>query len=121
MERWLIRVFGLTFFALGGRGAKLSGELSDRVMADRDVIPIEPGRRSGKPCIRGLRITVMDVWEYWAAGMTEAEILSDFAEWEERDIRACLQFAGGVGVGVAKLLLDENLSVKLTVEWRDVF
>ncbi|MCA2968417.1 MAG: DUF433 domain-containing protein, partial [Acidobacteriaceae bacterium] len=56
-------------------------------MADRDVIPIEPGRRSGKPCIRGLRITVTDVWEYWAAGMTEAEILSDFAEWEERDIR----------------------------------
>lgn len=65
----------------------------DRVMDYRDVITIEPGKRSGKPCIRGLRITVTDVLEYLAAGMTEAEILSDFPELEERDIRACLEFA----------------------------
>lgn len=74
-------------------GAKLSGEMCDRVMEYRDVITIEPGKRSGKPCIRGLRITVTDVLEYLAAGMTEAEIPSDFPELEERDIRACLAFA----------------------------
>ena len=62
-------------------------------MEYRDVITIEPGKRSGKPCIRGLRITVTDVLEYLASGMTEAEILSDFPDLEERDIRACLAFA----------------------------
>ncbi len=62
-------------------------------MEYRDVITIEPGKRSGKPCIRGLRITVTDVLEYLASGMTEAEILSDFPDLEARDIRACLAFA----------------------------
>jgi uncharacterized protein (DUF433 family) len=56
-------------------------------------ITIEPGKRSGKPCIRGMRITVYDVLEYLAAGMTEAEILADFPELEGEDIRACLSFA----------------------------
>jgi uncharacterized protein (DUF433 family) len=56
-------------------------------------ITIEPGKRSGKPCIRGLRITVSDVLEYLASGMTEEEILADFPELEAEDIRACLVFA----------------------------
>ena len=56
-------------------------------------ITVEPGKRSGKPCIRGLRITVSDVLEYLASGMTEAEILADFPELAIEDIRACLAFA----------------------------
>ena len=56
-------------------------------------IMIEPGKRSGKPCIRGLRITVYDVLEYLASGMTEAQILADFPDLTSEDIRACLAFA----------------------------
>lgn len=56
-------------------------------------ITIEPGKRGGKPCIRGLRITVYDVLEYLAAGMSEDEILEDFPDLERDDIRACLAFA----------------------------
>lgn len=59
----------------------------------RDIITIEPGKRSGKPCIRGLRITVYDVLEYLASGMSEDEILEDFPELKREDIRACLAFA----------------------------
>jgi uncharacterized protein (DUF433 family) len=59
----------------------------------QDRITIEPGKRSGKPCIRGLRITVYDVLEYLASGMTHEEILGDFPELEADDIRACLAFA----------------------------
>lgn len=58
-----------------------------------DRITIEDGKRSGKPCIRGLRITVYDVLDYLASGMTTAEILADFPDLEEDDIRACLEFA----------------------------
>jgi uncharacterized protein (DUF433 family) len=57
------------------------------------IITIEPGKRSGKPCIRGLRITVYDVLDYLAGGMTEAQILEDFPALTEADIRACLAFA----------------------------
>ncbi len=57
------------------------------------IITIDPGKRSGKPCIRGLRITVYDVLGYLAAGMTQAEILADFPDLTEADIRACLAFA----------------------------
>jgi uncharacterized protein (DUF433 family) len=57
------------------------------------VITIEPGKRGGKPCIRGLRITVYDVLEYLAAGMTEQQILHDFPDVTPDDIRACLLFA----------------------------
>lgn len=57
------------------------------------IITIEPGKRSGKPCIRGLRITVSDVLEYLAAGMTTSEILDEFPDLTEQDIRACLAFA----------------------------
>ena len=56
-------------------------------------ITIEPDKRGGKPCIRGLRITVHDVLEYLASGMTQCEILSDFPELTVEDIRACLAFA----------------------------
>jgi uncharacterized protein (DUF433 family) len=59
----------------------------------REIITIEPGKRSGKPCIRGLRITVQDVLEYLAGGMTEEAILTDFSELTRDDIRACLAFA----------------------------
>ncbi len=58
-----------------------------------DRITIEPDKRSGKPCIRGMRITVQDVLEYLASGMTEQEILADFPYLEPDDIRACLAFA----------------------------
>ena len=56
-------------------------------------ITLEPGKRGGKPCIRGLRITVYDVLEYLASGMTETEILEDFPDLEREDIRAVLKFA----------------------------
>jgi uncharacterized protein (DUF433 family) len=57
------------------------------------IITIEPGKRSGKPCIRGMRITVQDILEYLAGGMTEEEILQDFSELRREDIKACLAFA----------------------------
>ncbi len=57
------------------------------------IITIEPGKRGGKPCIRGMRITVSDVLGYLAAGMTEDEILRDFPELTREDILACLAFA----------------------------
>jgi uncharacterized protein (DUF433 family) len=56
------------------------------------IITIEPGKRSGKPCIRGMRITVQDVLDYLASGMTEEEILQDFSELTREDIKACLSF-----------------------------
>ena len=54
---------------------------------------LEPGKRGGKPCIRGLRITVSDVLGYLAAGMSEDEVLRDFPYLTREDIRACLAFA----------------------------
>lgn len=59
----------------------------------RAIVTIEPGKRGGKPCIRGLRITVYDVLEYLASGMSDAEILADFPDLTSDDIRACLAFA----------------------------
>jgi len=59
----------------------------------RGIVTIEPGKRGGKPCIRGLRITVYDVLEHLASGMSEAEILADFPDLTSDDIRACLAFA----------------------------
>ena len=56
-------------------------------------ITIEPGKRGGKPCIRGLRITVSDVLDYLAGGMTEDQILHDFPDLTREDIKACLAFA----------------------------
>ena len=57
------------------------------------IITIEPGKRGGKPCIRGMRITVYDVLEYLASGMTYQEILDDFPYLTQQDILACLSFA----------------------------
>jgi uncharacterized protein (DUF433 family) len=57
------------------------------------LITIEPGKRGGKPCIRGMRIAVADVLDYLASGMTIAETLADFPELTQDDIRACLAFA----------------------------
>jgi uncharacterized protein (DUF433 family) len=57
------------------------------------IITIDPGRRSGKACIRGTRITVYDVLDYLAAGMTHEELLADFPDLAETDIRACLAYA----------------------------
>ena len=57
------------------------------------IITVEPGKCGGKPCIRGLRITVYDVLEYLASGMTEPEILADFPDLTREDVRACLAFA----------------------------
>ncbi|MEZ4670007.1 MAG: DUF433 domain-containing protein [Anaerolineae bacterium] len=58
----------------------------------RQIITLEPGKRSGKPCIRGLRITVYDVLSYLAAGMTNEEILSDFPMLTNDDILACIAY-----------------------------
>ena len=59
----------------------------------RDIITIEPGKRGGKPCIRGLRITVYDVLEYLASGMSVKDVLDDFPFLTEQDIRASLAYA----------------------------
>lgn len=59
----------------------------------RDIITIEAGKRGGKPTIRGMRITVQDILEYLAGGMSEAGIPADFPELTPEDIRACLAFA----------------------------
>ena len=59
----------------------------------REIITVEPGRRGGKPCIRGMRITVYDVLSYLAAGMSHQQILADFPELTEGDILASLSYA----------------------------
>jgi uncharacterized protein (DUF433 family) len=58
-----------------------------------DIITMEPGKRGGKPCVRGLRITVYEVLEMLAAGMTHAEIIKDFPSLTDEDILACLAYA----------------------------
>jgi uncharacterized protein (DUF433 family) len=63
------------------------------VMDYSKIITIEPDKRSGKPCIRGLRMTVTDVLEYLAGGMTPEEIVDEFPDLTLEDIRACLAFA----------------------------
>jgi uncharacterized protein (DUF433 family) len=70
-----------------------------RIMIDR--IRIEPGKRSGQPCVRGLRITVWDVLSWLAAGMTEQEILDDYPELEPDDFPAVYDFAAQMGRRVA--------------------
>jgi len=62
-------------------------------MSYRDIITIEPDKRGGRPCIRRMRITVYDVLGWLAAGMSTVEIIDDFPELTETDIRACLEFA----------------------------
>jgi len=62
-------------------------------MDHRQRITIEPGKRGGKPCIRGMRVTVYDVLAWLASGMTEEQIVEDYPELSKDDIRACLAFA----------------------------
>jgi len=62
-------------------------------MGYREIITVEPGKRGGRPCIRGLRITVYDVLGWLASGMTEQEILADHPDLTSDDIRACLAYA----------------------------
>ena len=64
-------------------------------------ITIEPGKRSGQPCIRGLRITVWDILSWLAAGMSEQEILDDYPELQSDDFRAVYEFAARMGRRVA--------------------
>lgn len=59
----------------------------------RTILTLEPGKRSGKPCIRGMRITVYDMLSYLAAGMTPEQIVSDFPYLTQDDIQACLSYA----------------------------
>jgi uncharacterized protein (DUF433 family) len=59
----------------------------------RKIITIEPDKRGGKPCVRGLRITVYDILDYLASGMKPEEILADFPDLTSEDIQACLAFA----------------------------
>ena len=71
----------------------LSANVVEQIMNYQDYITIEPGKRGGKPCIRSMRITVYDVLDWLASGMSEAEILDDYPELTRDDIRACLAFA----------------------------
>ena len=57
-----------------------------------DIITLEPGKRGGKPCIRGMRMTVYDILDYLASGMTPGEILADFPYLTAEDIQACLAY-----------------------------
>lgn len=59
----------------------------------KDIITIEAGKRDGKPCVRGLRITVYEVLEYLASEMSEAEILDDFPDLTREDLKACVAYA----------------------------
>jgi uncharacterized protein (DUF433 family) len=59
----------------------------------QERITLAPGKRGGKPCIRGLRITVYDVLDWMSQGMTEPQIIEDYPELTVEDIRACLAFA----------------------------
>ena len=71
----------------------LLANVAEQIMNYQDYITIEPGKRGGKPCIRSMRITIYDVLDWLASGMSEAEILDDYPELTRDDIRACLAFA----------------------------
>jgi uncharacterized protein (DUF433 family) len=64
-----------------------------QIVEHGQIITIEPGKRGGQPCISGMRITVRDILEYLAGGMSVDEVLADFPELTIEDIRACLAFA----------------------------
>jgi uncharacterized protein (DUF433 family) len=69
----------------------------------RQYITIDPKKRGGKPCVRGLRITVYEVLDYLSSGMSHAEFLADFPDLTEDDIRACLAFAADFDKRIAVL------------------
>jgi uncharacterized protein (DUF433 family) len=70
----------------------------------QSIITIEPGKRGGRPCIRGMRIAVSDILGWLAAGMSHTEIISDFPEITEEDIRAALAFAADRERGVLTIV-----------------
>ena len=75
---------------------RVDTQITCRILFSMDyskIITIEAGKRSGKPCIRGMRITVSDILSYLASGMTEEEIVKDFPELTKEDIKASLAFA----------------------------
>ena len=78
-----------------------SGAKIKRRTVDDNRITIEPGKRSGQPCIRGLRITVWDVLGWLAAGRSEDQIISDYPELQREDFRAVYDYAARVGRRVA--------------------
>ena len=86
------------------------------------IITIEPDKRSGKPCIRGMRITVYDVLDYLASDMSIEEILRDFPDLTHEDIRACLAFAADrerrlMSIFLSmRFLYDQNLSYRLVAD-----
>jgi uncharacterized protein (DUF433 family) len=99
------------------------------VMDYTRIITIEPDKRSGKPCIRGLRMTATDVLEYLAGGMTPEEIVAEFPDLTLEDIRACLAFAADDFSGEMELLrknheflalLDSCKNEKATVSLDEV-
>jgi len=90
---------------------------------EENRITIEIGKRSGQPCIRGLRITVWEVLGWLAAGMDEDTILSDYPELEAADFPAIFEYAAArrTACRAVKLLLDENLSRRLVRRIADLF
>jgi uncharacterized protein (DUF433 family) len=87
--------------SLGSSGKDLSPAPDCYTRNVSPRITVEPGKRSGQPCIRGLRITVWDVLGWLAAGMTEEQILADYPELERDDFRAVYDFASRLGKRVA--------------------
>ena len=79
----------------------------------KKYITIEADKRGGKPCIRGMRITVYDVLEYLASGMTEEEILQDFPELTQDDIKACIAFAANRERELTKISAWSFFSIKI--------
>lgn len=71
----------------------MTGRYNRGAMSYRDIITVEPGKRGGKPCIRGMRVTAYDVLGYLASGMSQEQILQDFPYLTAQDIRACLEYA----------------------------
>ncbi len=72
-------------------------------MSYEGIITIEPGKRSGQPCIRGMRMTVADVLDYLASGMSIEEVLEDFPELTMEDIRACFRWAADMQRGTVMI------------------
>ncbi len=79
-------------YSRGLHGIVIPNDAKDAALVKK-IITIEPGKRSGQPCIRGMRITVDDVLGYLAGGMTEAEVIHDFPELTTEDIKACRAFS----------------------------
>lgn len=81
-------------------------------MEYREIITIEPGKRGGKPCVRGLRITVADVLGWMAAGMSAEQIVDDHPDLTGEDIRACITFAAQRERGSRVLLSVREAAVR---------